>query len=82
MLSSALVMTVVTARHSALVTGTDAVSARRYWEQTRKKPALAYRTNPKAVAAVVLAWPGAVFTIARYFPHLSLLVVLGVLGSR
>lgn len=25
-----------------------------------------YRTNPKAVASVVLAWPGAMATIARY----------------
>lgn len=25
-----------------------------------------YRTNPEAVASVVLAWPGAIATIARY----------------
>ncbi|KAE8165151.1 hypothetical protein BDV40DRAFT_258820 [Aspergillus tamarii] len=63
MLSSALVMTVVTAMYSADITGTDAASARKFWSEAEKKPALAYRTNPKAVASVVLAWPGWVATL-------------------
>lgn len=34
---------------------------------------LGYCTNPKAVAAVVLAWPGVVATIARYvYPTIPL----------
>lgn len=64
MLSSALVMTVITAMHSAQITGTDAASARKIWQEAMKKPALTYRTNPKAVASVVLAWPGWVATVA------------------
>ncbi|KAF7590918.1 hypothetical protein BBP40_002224 [Aspergillus hancockii] len=63
MLSSALVMTVITATHSARITGTDAASARKFWSEAEKKPALAYRTNPKAVASAVLAWPGWVATV-------------------
>lgn len=78
MLSSALVMTVVTARHGARVEGVDDTSARRFWGETRKKPALVYRANPKVVAAVVLAWPGAGFTVARYV-FLSF-VLVGWLG--
>ncbi|OJJ80415.1 uncharacterized protein ASPGLDRAFT_51628 [Aspergillus glaucus CBS 516.65] len=64
MLASALAMTIITATHSAEITGTDAASARQYWEESMKKPALRYYTNPKAVASVVLAWPGVVGTIA------------------
>ncbi|KAB8261501.1 hypothetical protein BDV32DRAFT_121425 [Aspergillus pseudonomiae] len=64
MLSSALLMTVVTAMYSARITGTDATSAKKFWSEAEKKPALAYRTNPKAVASAVLAWPGWVATTA------------------
>ncbi|ODM15651.1 hypothetical protein SI65_08885 [Aspergillus cristatus] len=64
MLASAFALTIITATHSAKITGTDAASARQYWEESMKKPALRYYTNPKAVAAVVLAWPGVVATIA------------------
>lgn len=64
MLASAFALTIITATRSAKITGTDAASARQYWEESMKKPALRYYTNPKAVAAVVLAWPGVVATIA------------------
>ncbi|PWY72278.1 hypothetical protein BO70DRAFT_381819 [Aspergillus heteromorphus CBS 117.55] len=64
MLSSALTMTIITAMHSARIDGTDAQTARTFWEEVEKKPALKYRTNPKALASVVLSWPGFLFTVA------------------
>ncbi|RHZ54868.1 uncharacterized protein CDV56_107819 [Aspergillus thermomutatus] len=65
MLGSALTMTIITATHSARITGTNPASARKFWEESAKKPALKYRTNPKAIASVVFAWPGWVATVAR-----------------
>ncbi|GIJ90842.1 hypothetical protein Asppvi_009806 [Aspergillus pseudoviridinutans] len=64
MLGSALTMTIITATHSARITGTDAASAKKYWAEAAKKPALQYRTNPKAITSVVFAWPGWVATVA------------------
>ncbi|OJI80481.1 hypothetical protein ASPTUDRAFT_193887 [Aspergillus tubingensis CBS 134.48] len=62
MLSSALTMTIITATGSARIDGTDASTARKFWEESMKKPALKYHTNPRAIASAVLAWPGWVFT--------------------
>ncbi|EAW13610.1 uncharacterized protein ACLA_043290 [Aspergillus clavatus NRRL 1] len=64
MLGSALTMTIITATHSARITGTDGASASKFFQESPKKPALKYRTNPKAVASVVLAWPGWIATVA------------------
>ncbi|RAL10174.1 uncharacterized protein BO97DRAFT_407092 [Aspergillus homomorphus CBS 101889] len=64
MLSSALTMTVITATSSVKVHGTDAAGARKFWSESSKKPSFLYRTNPKAIASVVLAWPGWVATVA------------------
>ncbi|PYH86276.1 hypothetical protein BO82DRAFT_326452 [Aspergillus uvarum CBS 121591] len=63
MLSSALTMTIITATRSVQVHGTDAAGAREFWSESKKKPAFVYRKNPKALASVVLAWPGWVFTV-------------------
>ncbi|PYH94328.1 hypothetical protein BO71DRAFT_398926 [Aspergillus ellipticus CBS 707.79] len=64
MLSSALTMTIITATQSARIDGTDPETARTFWEEVKKKPALTYRTNPKALASVVLSWPGFIATVA------------------
>ncbi|RAK98156.1 uncharacterized protein BO80DRAFT_427650 [Aspergillus ibericus CBS 121593] len=64
MLSSALTMTIVTATGSARIEGTDPATARAFWEDASKKPSLKYRTNPRALASTVLAWPGWVGTVA------------------
>lgn len=63
MLSSALTITVIGAMHEAQITGTTATIAQHLWAETPKKPALKYRTNPKVVASIVLAWPGWVFCV-------------------
>ncbi|PLB53970.1 hypothetical protein P170DRAFT_372592 [Aspergillus steynii IBT 23096] len=67
MLSSALTMTIITATRSASIQGTDPATASEYWADAIKQPSLKYRTNPKAIASVVLAWPGWIFTTLSTF---------------
>lgn len=65
--SSAVVMTVVTAGHRARISASSSAGGAWTVPGPGPGPQLVYRLNPKAVAAVVLAWPGAVFTLIRYF---------------
>ena len=54
---------VITATKRAYITGVNAEEATDLLQKTLK-PALVYRHNPKAVASVVLLWPGFVGTVA------------------
>ncbi|KAL1634278.1 hypothetical protein SLS58_010720 [Diplodia intermedia] len=62
-LASALTMTVITATHSAYVTGVDAPEATRLLAAAKGQP-LRYRENPRAIASVVFLWPGFIATVA------------------
>jgi len=62
-LASALAGTVIVARHSAYVTGTNAEVAQSYLAEYGGSP-LRYRDNGRAVASVVFEWPGMIATFA------------------
>ncbi|MDI1492191.1 MAG: hypothetical protein OHK93_003403 [Ramalina farinacea] len=62
-LADALAMTVIVATKSAYLSGPDAVQGMTLLQQYLK-PTLIYRKNAKAVASVVLLWPGWVATVA------------------
>jgi hypothetical protein len=64
-LASALAETVIVARNSAYVTGTDAATAQELLALFGGSP-LQYRHNGRAVASVVFEWPGMIATFARY----------------
>jgi lipid-A-disaccharide synthase-like uncharacterized protein len=63
-LASALAETVIVARNSAYVTGTDAGMAHELLAEYGGSP-LKYRHNGRAVASVVFEWPGMIATFAR-----------------
>ncbi|KAL6718852.1 hypothetical protein ACLMJK_003086 [Lecanora helva] len=62
-LGDALALTIIVATRSAYVTGVDAPTAAALL-QKYEKPTLTYRHNAKAVASMVLLWPGWVATVA------------------
>ncbi|OJD32145.1 gpi ethanolamine phosphate transferase 2 [Diplodia corticola] len=62
-LASALTLTIITATHSAYVTGVDAPEATRLLEAYGGSP-MRYRKNGRAIASVVFLWPGFVATVA------------------
>jgi hypothetical protein len=41
-----------------------------------------YRANPKAVASVVLAWPGWAFCVVRYVPSSTVKMAIKVRSSK
>jgi len=71
-LASALAETVIVARHSAYVTGTNAATAQRYLAEYGGSP-LRYRENGRAMASMVFEWPGMLATFARYAVSLVIL---------
>ncbi|OCK78616.1 hypothetical protein K432DRAFT_301607 [Lepidopterella palustris CBS 459.81] len=62
-LSSALTLTIIVATHQALVSGTDADTARELLIEYGGSP-LRYRDNGRAIASVVFLWPGFIATVA------------------
>jgi len=65
-LASALAETIIVARNSAYVTGTDAGTAQKLLELYGGSP-LKYRHNGRAVASVVFEWPGMIATFASTY---------------
>jgi len=65
-LSSALTLTVITARHRAWTSGPDARDAERALREYGGSP-LVYHNNGRAVAAVVFIWPGFLATVASTY---------------
>ncbi|KAI9797252.1 MAG: hypothetical protein M1833_005548 [Piccolia ochrophora] len=62
-LADALAFTVIVARNSASINGVDSEATADLLSQY-PSPSLVYRHFAKAIAAVVLLWPGWIFTIA------------------
>lgn len=62
-LSDAIALTIILATKSAYFTGTDSVTASRLLADSGGVP-LKYRTNGRALASVILIWPGMVATFA------------------
>ncbi|MCJ1277379.1 hypothetical protein MMC21_005191 [Puttea exsequens] len=59
----ALALTIIVATKSAYMTGVNGGAATALFKQYKDIP-LVYRHNVKAVAAVVLLWPGLLFTVS------------------
>lgn len=65
--ADAIALTVIVATRHAYISGVDSSEATRLLELSQKHPNFYYRHNPKAIAAVVLLWPGMIATIGSCY---------------